>query len=113
MAGFDGLCRYDRKTGRVQRVAPKQLKNMVNFVGLFNDSTLAVGDYHGVYLLNLGEYYRSGRAVMRLLNHRIGFMGIEPGQAGFFKDRRGRAWITSSTVLTMIDTRRFRHPASR
>ncbi len=109
MAGRKGLGCYDSKTGRVLRVAPELLKNTLNFVGVFNDSTLAVGDTHGVYLLDLAEYHRSGRVVMQLLNHRTGFMGIEPGQAGFFKDRRGRVWITSSTLLTMIDTRQFRY----
>lgn len=108
LATREGLARYDRPTDRVLSVAPEVLKNILSFVGLLNDSTLAVGDPHGVYLLNLGEYHRRGRVVLQLLNHRTGFVGIEPGQAGFFKDRQGRAWMTTGTLLTMLDTRRFR-----
>jgi hypothetical protein len=109
MATRDGLCRYNARTRQVEQLMPDWLQNKVGFVGLLTDSTLAIGDTYGIYLLDLNTFYRTGRAVMRLLNHRTGFVGIEPGQAGFFKDRQGRAWITSSTVLSYIDTRRFSH----
>ena len=109
MAGRDGLLRYDRPRQRVVRMAADVLTHELNFVGLLTDSTLALGDPYGVYLFSLNQYYKSGRVVMQLLNHRTGYLGIEPGQAGFYKDRQGRAWITSSTVLSYIDTRQFTH----
>jgi hypothetical protein len=107
MAAHTGVAYYDRKTQKIRQLAPDVLKNTAGFVGLLTDSTLAIGDLYGVYLLDLAQFYRDGRVVMRLLNHRTGFVGIEPGQTGFYKDRLGRAWITSSTVLSYIDTRRF------
>lgn len=108
MVGPDGVGRYDRRTGRIERIAAEQFKSVFGFVGLLDDQTLAIGDAHGVYLLDLPTYYRTGRVAMRLLNHRTGFVGIEAGQAGFFKDRQGRAWMTTSTSLVVLDTRRFR-----
>ena len=112
LAGTSGLIRYNPGTHTFNTIAPEQIKQMVNFVGLLTDSTLAVGDTYGIYLLNLAQYYRTGKVIMQLLNHRTGYMGIEPGQAGFYKDRQGRAWITSSTVLSYIDTKTFSHQAT-
>ncbi|MBO0951833.1 sensor histidine kinase [Fibrella forsythiae] len=109
MAGRGGLCRYDRASHQIIQVAQDILHNVISFVGMLTDSTLAIGDTYGVYLLDLNRYYATGHVVMRLLNHRTGFMGIQPGQAGFYKDRQGRAWITSGTVLSYIDTRQFRY----
>ncbi len=107
LATRDGLSFIDRPTQQVVRIAAGTLRNKASFVGMLNDSVLAIGETQGIYLLDLATWYRKKKVVLQLLNHRTGYPGIQPGQAGFYRDRQGRAWITSGTVLSYIDTKRF------
>ncbi|OIN61023.1 sensor histidine kinase [Arsenicibacter rosenii] len=107
LATRDGVCYVDHAKKQVVRIAAETLRGKASFVGMLTDSTLAIGESQGVYLIDLASWYRQKKIVMRLLNHRTGYQGIQPGQAGFFRDRQGRAWITSGTVLCYIDSKRF------
>nr|WP_293844748.1 two-component regulator propeller domain-containing protein [uncultured Arsenicibacter sp.] len=107
LATRDGFGYIDRSTRQVVRIAAGTFRSKAAFVGMLTDSVLAIGETRGVFLFDLATWYRQKKVVLQLLNHRTGYPGIQPGQAGFYKDRQGRAWITSGTVLCYIDTKRF------
>jgi len=46
-------------------------------------------------------------ALVKLYNYHSGFEGLEPGQSGLFKDSKGKLWITSGSVLSLIEPQKL------
>ncbi|MFN4147146.1 MAG: histidine kinase [Runella sp.] len=78
-------------------------QGFVNAVGLLDDDHLLIGGLENLYVLDLKAWYEKRKVVIRGFNHHNGFMGIELGQDGFFKDSRGQMWITSGSVLSVLN----------
>jgi sensor histidine kinase YesM len=64
---------------------------------------LLIGNLQGLYILNLQKYNTDGKVELKVYNHHNGYMGLEPGQLGSFRDSKGYIWITSSSVLTRMN----------
>jgi signal transduction histidine kinase len=72
-----------------------------------NDNYLLISGQQNLYLMDLRAWYAHQKVVLRCFNHRNGFPGIEPGQNGLYQDSQGRVWITSSSVLSVLDTKKL------
>ncbi|TDB69163.1 histidine kinase [Arundinibacter roseus] len=79
----------------------------INSVALLDDDHLLIGAMYNLYVLDLKAWYESRKVVLKSYNHRNGFMGIETGQNGIYKDSQGKMWVTSGTVLSVIDPKKL------
>lgn len=107
VASDNGLFVYNQKNDRFQRVLPDSVVSNVVLVGEFDKDHLLFGDTKNLYVLDLAHFYRTGQVCCTAFNHFNGFMGLEPGQNGYYKDSRGYIWITSGSVLSRLDPRRI------
>ena len=107
IASRKGLLRYDARQDRFRMVLSDSLISSALLVGQFDKDNLLVGDMKNLYVVDLAQYYRTGKVVYKAFNHHNGFMGLEPGQNGYYKDSRGYIWITSGSVLSRLDSRQI------
>ncbi len=107
VASPKGLLRYDSTHDRFQRVLPDSVVSTVMLVGEFDKDHLIFADMKNLYVLDLAHFYRTGQVCCTVFNHFNGFMGLEPGQDGYYKDSQGYIWITSGSVLSRLDPRRI------
>ncbi|MCF8358872.1 MAG: histidine kinase [Prolixibacteraceae bacterium] len=68
---------------------------------------LLLGGLNGLFLANLGEFYKNGILETKLFNQHNGFTGIECGQNGFFLDSDGYVWITTSDLVTRFNPKKI------
>ena len=94
-----GLFRYNPQKDNFERVFSDWLDGMVPFVAQFDDTHLLVADFNNLYVVPL----LNPKEKVRCFNHNNGFMGVEPGQLGSYRDSKGKIWITSGTVLSVLD----------
>jgi ligand-binding sensor domain-containing protein len=109
----DGLCRYFNSGDSISMVGQNLMQGMVSLVTSADSTWLIVGQPAGLYFMDLQEYYRSGAINLRLFNQSNGFMGVEPGQDGAFKDSKGNIWVTSATEVTRINPEKISWGNSR
>ena len=99
-----GLFRYNAQTDAFERVFENWLDGMILFVEQLDNAHLLVADANNLYVVNMNQAKRDkNAAALKIFNHHNGFMGIEPGQLGSYKDAKGHIWITSGTVLSVLD----------
>lgn len=103
-----GLLRYNQKTDSIFKTVEEDIPGSVNFVTAIDSSWLVFSQSAGVYLMNLQEYYRTGKAELRFFNEQNGFMGIDPGQNGALTDSKGNIWMTTSTEVVKLDPRKLK-----
>lgn len=103
-AGDDGiLCRYDPKKDVFEEVFDFRFQGLIGFVEQIDSDHLMISDLKNLYVLNLKKFNASGEVDIKTFNHHNGFMGVEPGQLGSYRDSKGHIWITSSSVLSVLD----------
>ena len=102
-----GLALYNKRTDRFSRIGADVFGECVNTVGLMDEYHLVVGDVHNLYVMDLAAFYRNGAVSVRTFNHHNGFLGLESGQNGFYKDSKGFVWMPSGTVLSRLDPRQL------
>lgn len=102
---WEGLLKYNRGTDRFERVFEKYLKDQpVSSISQLSEKHLLVANGRDLLVLDLEAWYKTGQEkVVKVLNQHNGFIGMDTGQSGGFKDSRGRIWITSGTVLSVLD----------
>ena len=93
-----GLFRFNAKKDVFERVFGRWLTGMVPFVEQLDPDHLLIADQTNLYAVSLKDTNQ-----VRCLNHNNGFVGIEPGQLGSYKDSKGQIWITSGSVLSVLD----------
>jgi hypothetical protein len=106
-SGEKGLYRYDLKLDSLISMPSEELHEPISFVGQMDINHLLIGSLRHLYVLDLTEWYKNKKVVLKSFNNQNGFMGIEPNQKGFFKDSKGFVWVTSGTVLSQIDPRKL------
>jgi hypothetical protein len=101
----EGLLKYNPAQDRFEPVFEQYFKDRpTSFAGQMTERYFLVSDNINIYVIDLEALYSRGQEkVVKVLNHHNGFPGMEPGQNGFFKDSKGKIWITSSTVLSVLD----------
>jgi hypothetical protein len=103
-----GLFWYDAISDSVVRLDREEFSDAVNMVSPIDSTWLLVSQPYGIYLMDLRQYYRSGKVVLYLFNEKNGFQGLEPGQDGAFTDSEGKVWMTTSTHLVKLDPLRLK-----
>ena len=99
----DGLYYYQESTDSWKQVLPKQIKKVVGLIGAIDEHKLIVGVEEGLMILDRHKLKVDQPALVKLYNYHNGFEGLEPGQNGLFKDSKGRLWVTSGSVLSVIE----------
>lgn len=105
-AGDKGqLIRYNPATDRFEKAFDFKFHQIVQFAEQIDEDHLLIGDMQNIYVLNLKKFNASGEVNIKTFNHHNGFMGMEPGQLGSYRDSQGKIWITSGSVLSVLDPR--------
>lgn len=98
-----GLCYLDNRRDTVRCLSTPELKEPVHAIYPVNDDYLLIGSLRNLYILNLKKWYASRKIELRCFNHHNGFVAIEPGQNGFYRDSKGQIWLTGGAALSVID----------
>ncbi len=101
--GHEMLCRYNAQKDVFEEVLQGQFNKHVQLIEQIDPTHLLVGDMQNLHVIDLQHLHQKGSEVVKTFNHHNGFVGLEPGQLGSYRDSRGRIWITSSTVLSVLD----------
>lgn len=104
----NGLFRYDTRRDSLIKMELAEFSEPVNLISAIDTTWLIVSQPYGIYLLDLKEYYLTGKTRIHLFNEINGFLGVEPGQDGAFTDSRGNIWMTTSTELVRLDPRELK-----
>ncbi len=107
IASAKGLSYLDPKTDSVRHICPELFDTPVLYFGIKNNYLFA-GDLRTLHVLDLAHFHRTGEVHIKGFNQNNGFLGIEPGQNGFFCDSKNRVWIPSGSVLSYLDLNKFR-----
>lgn len=101
----EGLAKYNPKTDSFDPIFEQYFRNKCStFMGQISEHYFMIGDFLNLYIIDLDALYKEKKeVVVKVLNFHNGFMGLEPGQNGLFKDSNGKIWITSGTVLSVLD----------
>ena len=101
----EGLLKYNEKTDRFDRVFEKYLQDRpASLITQLSGKYLLTADGRSLLVLDLEAWYKNGQEkVVKVLNQHNGFIGMDPGQESGFKDSKGRIWITSGSVLSVLD----------
>ncbi|WP_158552650.1 histidine kinase [Spirosoma telluris] len=103
--GREGLYRFNRQCDCFEPFLPKQFPGLIQFVEQIDRNHLLISDAYSLYILDLTAYNQTNTVQIRCFNHHNGFMGLEPGQLGSYRDSKGTIWITSGSVLSRFDPR--------
>lgn len=102
-----GLTYLDTRRDTVRIVAAPELREPVYAVTQMDSDHLLIGSLRNLYVMDLKAWYAHRKVVLKGFNHRNGFMGLEPGQQGFYKDSKGQIWLTGSSALSVIDPKKL------
>lgn len=105
--GKEVLCRYNPQKDIFEKVFDFKFHQIVQFAEQISSTHLLIGDMKNLYILNLKKFNDTGEVDIKTFNHHNGFMGMEPGQLGSYRDSQGRIWITSSSVLSVLDPKQL------
>lgn len=103
----NGLYYYDAKADSMMVFGGEEFREPVNFVGQADDNHLMVGSLNQIYFVDLQQWYKHHNLSFKTYNFHNGYMGMETGQAGFFKDSKGILYTTSGTILSQIDPKKL------
>ncbi|MCW5907397.1 MAG: histidine kinase [Chitinophagales bacterium] len=103
LGNHDGLTLFNGKTYHLYNQPP--FTRGIATLLQYNDTTLYAGLNDGFAILNTAATIRTDKPVFRLFNEHNGFIGIEPGQNGFYRDSRNNIWLTTTEHVTCINPR--------
>ncbi len=93
-----GLFRFNAKKDVFEPVFGRWLKGMVPFVEQLDPDHILIADAFNLYAVSLKDTTQ-----VRCFNHHNGFMGLETGQLGSYRDSKGQIWLTSGSALSVLD----------
>ncbi len=102
-----GLTYLDARRDTVRNVEAPELREPVSSVIQLDNDHLLIGSQRNLYVMDLKAWYAHKKVVLKCFNHHNGFMGIEPGQNGLYKDSRGHIWVMASAALSVIDPKKI------
>lgn len=84
--------------------------SQVNVVKLLDDSTLLVGNYEGIALIDLNSHYRTGQPLIYQFGQKDGYSGLGVEQNAVWIDSKGYVWLASDAGAHRFDPRMFIRP---
>lgn len=103
LGGRGKVCRYNPQTDAFELVLEGYFSKLIQCIEQIDNDHLMIADAYNLYVLDLKRFNQDGKALIKCFNHHNGFMGLEPGQLGSYRDSQGRIWMTSSSVLSVFD----------
>jgi ligand-binding sensor domain-containing protein len=103
LGNHDGLTLFNGKKFLLYNQPP--FNRAVGTLLQYNDTTLYAGLHDGFAIINTTATQRSGKLVFRTFNQHNGFVGIESGQNGLYKDTKGNVWLPTTDLVTCINPR--------
>lgn len=95
-----GLYLHDYSAKIPRYVGGSLFNGNIEFIRTYDDNKLMLGVQDGLYLVDLPNYYATGRFRYDFIGIEEGFDGISPIMNGVFKSKTGNYWFcTSSNVL--------------
>ena len=98
----DGLSKVNTQTLVLEKIESSVLKAMVKGIIQYNDSLLLIGAKDGLYFFNKKAFSTNRTIDIWPIYPSQGFTGIEPGFDCFYRDSKGRIWITASNHLSIL-----------
>lgn len=102
LGGKDGLWLFDHFSKKCKRVDEDIITANITGIIIPNDEILIIGTSLEIYIMDLIEYYKSGKIRMRLFNFRNGLLSEEVCQNGFLLDGN-QLFIPSTTSTSILD----------
>lgn len=102
-----GLTYLDARRDTVRYIESLELREPVSSVIQLDSEHLLIGSQRNLYVMDLKAWYASKKVVLKCFNHHNGFVGIEPGQNGLYKDSRGQVWVMAGAALSVIDPKKI------
>lgn len=100
---IDGLYLYVESNDSFIRVGEGKIEGMVLSLTNIDKDHILLGLNEGMYAFDLKKYKESGFFHAKLYNHHNGYLGLEAGQNGTTVDSKGNIWLTSGSVLSVIE----------
>ena len=105
--GDAGLMRYNQNTDSIIAVTSSVLSEQVKSLIMLDETHLLVGTKSGLFTFNT-RAFREHRSLRIHPLNALGYSGIEPGFNAFYKDSKGKIWITSATTVNVLDPKELR-----
>lgn len=102
-----GLTYLDARRDTVHNVEAPELREPVSSLMQLDQDHLLIGSLRNLYVMDLKAWYANKKVVLKCFNHHNGFVGIEPGQNGLYKDSRGQVWVMAGAALSVIDPKKI------
>ena len=99
----NGLFFYNYQT--FERIEYPELDDLIVSLITVGDTMLFIGSIQKIHMLNLKNFYAHKTVELISVGEDKGFIGIEPGQNGFFKDSKGYLWLPCNDRCIRIDPR--------
>jgi ligand-binding sensor domain-containing protein len=97
----DGLFQFDEQTDQMHAVDGLDKKTITSLIEL-DDKRLLIGMETKLIIFDKAAYLQGKKNVAYTFDFKNGFLGIETGQNGFFKDSKGHIWIPSSNKVLRL-----------
>ncbi len=100
--GEGGLIFYNNKN--FKQIKHNALKNKaITALHETKNGILLIGTTSGLVTLDLQQFYRNHKTIMKVYDADNGFSGLECAQSGFTEDDKGLVWIALADRLVSID----------
>jgi ligand-binding sensor domain-containing protein len=86
-----------------EKIGHPLLNDLVVSLITVGDTMLFIGSINKIYKLNLKNFYAHKPVELISVGEDKGFVGIEPGQNGFFKDSKGYLWLPCNDRCVRLD----------
>ncbi|NOT36389.1 MAG: histidine kinase [Saprospiraceae bacterium] len=103
LGGDNGLMYYDYNMDSILPVKSDVLHSMVKSMIELDNNKLLLATKDGLYILDTDQFLKSGIPSFQSYNASNGYLGIDPGFTGMYKDSKGFIWICSSTTVDRLD----------
>jgi ligand-binding sensor domain-containing protein len=103
LGGDNGLMYYDDCSDSIILIKSVLVNTMVKSIIDLDNDKLLISTKDGLYVFHRKEFTHSGNIRFDILNVTNGYMGIDPGFMGMYKDSKGYIWITSSTSVDRLN----------
>ncbi len=108
LGGDEGLMQYDYGRDSILEIRTAVLKSMVKSMIDIDENRLLLGTKDGLYLFDAKQYLEKGIPGFQIFNASNGYLGVDPGFTGMFKDSKGFIWICSAASVDRLDPRKLK-----
>ena len=104
----EGLFAVEPSKHQSVQVAPVFLNRALSFIEQIDSTYLLVGAIDGLYVLQLKEFYRTGRVFLTRYDHHNGLVGQECGQNGIFRDETDLFFFVTESAIMRLDGKQLK-----